>query len=166
MSRITKEIAKYVAGKLTDKHKKEIEKVHNELKEMAYDAYSKKIPKDVLLAFEKNKSWMYKCESIRAVGNGFNHEYLYLSKQLPSKDGSYVTVQFDEKTSDKLRKHKNLLNSLNKKQEDLFDEIETALIRLGTFKKVEAEFKEAYIHLPKTVSQALVVNIDKIREKL
>lgn len=40
------------------------------------------------------------------------------------------------------------------------------LIRLGTYKKVEVEFKEAYTFLPKTVSQSLVVNVDKIREKL
>lgn len=78
----------------------------------------------------------------------------------------YATIQLDEKTSQSLLKEHNNIKDLKRKAEQLHDEITTALIRLKTFKKVETEFKEAYIHLPKTVSQALVVNIDKIREKL
>ena len=166
MSRITKEIAKYVAGKLTDKKQTEINKLHKSFEENAFNAYLKKIPKDVLECFNKHKRYFETTTQLKMVGNGWNYEYISIGKELPSMNGSYPTPQFDEKTSQVLLKEYQKINELKAKLKPLKEEIETALIRLGTFKKVEIEFKEAYTHLPKTVSQSLVVNVDKIREKL
>ena len=166
MSRITKEIANYVANKLTDKKKVEIEKLEKTFKENAYNAYLKKIPKDIIELSKKYKNYFKWIDQYKISGHGWNYEYIYMSASLPSCDGNYATIQLDEKTSQSLLKEWQNIKDLKRKKELLHDEIFTALIRLGTFKKVETEFKEAYIHLPKTVSQALVVNIDKIREKL
>lgn len=166
MSRITKDIANYVASKLTEKKKVEIEKLEKTFKENAYNAYLMKIPKDVMEISKKYKNYFKLIDQYKIAGNGWNYEYIYMNASLPSCDGNYATIQLDEKTSQSLLKEHNNIKDLKRKKEQLQDEIFTALIRLGTFKKVENEFKEAYIHLPKSVSQALVVNIDKIREKL
>jgi len=166
MSRITKDIANQVAKKLTDKRKIAVDKKYKEFQEDAFEAYKKKIPKDVLEFYATHKTWVKEVSQYKLIGHGWNHEYVYMSGLLPSKDGNYINVPLDEKTSKALLIKSDYVKEERQKIEVLKDEIITALLRLGTFKRVEAEFKEAYLLLPKTVSQALVVNIDKIREKL
>lgn len=166
MSRITKEIAHYVAKQLCAKKLKEVEQNYIDLQTMASDSYLKKIPKDVLDFYSKNKNYCKTTCSFKLVGFGWNHEYINFGKELPSKDGNYITITLDEKTSVKLLALYNKHSVSKIEYSNLIEEIETALKRLSTYKRVELEFKEAFLLLPKSVSQSLVVNIDKIREKL
>lgn len=88
MSRITKDIAGYVASKLTEKKKVEIEKLEKTFKENAYNAYLKKIPKDVIELSKKYKNYFKWIDQYKIAGNGWNYEYIYMSAKLPSCDGN------------------------------------------------------------------------------
>jgi len=166
MSRITKEIAKQVAVKLTETKRLEIEKLNKTFKENAFKAYEKKIPKEVLICFAKHPNYFDTTTQIKMIGNGWNHEYIDITSKLPSNDSSWPKPQFDEKTAQSLLKEYDKINKLKKEFSALKAEIENALIRLGTYKRVGEQFNEAYEHLPANISQALIVNVDKIREKL
>lgn len=166
MSRITKDIANYVANRLTEKKSEEISKLQKSFEEISFKAYEKKIPKEVMDCFAKHKKYFDTTTQLRMVGNGWNYEYVSIGEELPTNSGSYPNPSFDEKTNQLLLTQHQKISDLKSKLKPLKEEIITALIRLGTFKKVEIEFKEAYPFLPKTVSQSLVVNVDKIREKL
>jgi hypothetical protein len=166
MSRITKEIAKCVANKLTEKRKIAVDKKYKEFQVDSYEAYKKKIPKDVLEFYATHKTWVKEVNQYQLIGHGWNHEYVYMSDMLPSKDGNYIHVSLDEKTSKALLLKSDYVKDERQKIEVLKDEIENALVRLGTYKRVKEQFSEAYLLLSAHSSQALVVNVDKIREKL
>jgi len=164
--RITKEIAKSVAFRMTEKKRKELDLLNKNLSELAYELALSKINKSVIESFNKHKKYFKTFSSFKVIGNGFNYEYFSFNNKLPCEDIYSVTYEFDVKNSKKLL---DLLNEKNKLSEDLIklrNDIEIALIGLKTYNKIESEFKEAFVFLPIKVSTELTVNIDKIREKL
>lgn len=166
MSRITKEIAKKVALKLTENKRDEINALEKKLSDFCHNLAKAEIPKDILTCYNKNKQYFNTASQIRFVGNGTNHETVSFSPELPNLDSWYITVTPSKEVAKEFIQMFNDVKIKKREKSQLQDEIENALILLGTYKKVETEFKEAFELLPTRVNNQLIVNVSEIRKKL
>lgn len=166
MSIITKEIARSVSFKMTEIKREELKIIDKTISEAVYLIMKSKIPKNIFEFYQENIGYFKKFDSVNFIGNGLNHEYFSFSPDLPTTNECRNTVSLDEKQALKIIELYNKRNKLRKEIDCLSYEIQTALLSLRTYNKCSTEFKEAYIFLPKKVTQELIVNIDKIRAKL
>lgn len=113
--------------------------------------------------FKKYPKYFETRRSIQLSGNGWNWRSLSLGEQIP-----YTGCCFnpDEKDGDFLLKLKNSYDQKHKDLELLISEIETSLISLRTYKRVEENFPEAFAFLPKKITTSLSININDIRKKI
>lgn len=164
--RVTKEAAKHVAGRLTEIKLSEEKKARKELSELAYSIAQDCVPKDVQEFYQKHKSFFHTTTRLQVSGTGLNYEELSFSPELPSRNEWRFSKLVTNKQAEQIVKLLNLKKKKEKERKELFVEIENAVLALGTYAKVEVEFKEAFAFLPKKLNQQLVVNINSIREKL
>lgn len=164
MSRITQDLAFQIAVKMTEAKKKEIDLLNEQIKKLATDFAESKVPSEIKKCFKKLGAWMQKSNYIQFCGNGFNYDGFSLNHDVPNNGHNRHTP--DDETAKKM---KLLCNERYKKGEvrdQLIREIKTALVTLRTYNNVEKNFNEAFKHLPKNQTTALVPNIDSIRKKL
>jgi len=74
MSRITKELAKSIAGKLTEKSKAAMNNAKKEYGKCVRDLYEETIPIEVKEAYAKHPEWFYTKSYISFEGHGFSYE--------------------------------------------------------------------------------------------
>lgn len=164
MSRITKEIAKEVAIKMTSKKYEVIKPLQNELSSNLETFVKRRIPKVVLELYSKYPKYFEATSSFRMVGNGFNHGYLHTKKNVPF--GSNDVFEPTAEEAKILLKLVNEITDLLQEKKDLIREVEITLYNLRTYVKINSEFPEATPFLPKNISNKLIVNINDIRNKL
>lgn len=165
MTRISKTLAQNVASKLVEKKRTELGKMRIELSEYIHDWYVTKIPKDVMKLFKAQKKWFSTRGSISFCGNGFNYKSFGFRTELPT--GGDYNIMPDETCAKEVTL---MVNAIEKKEDEidrLHSEIKHALIGLKNYSNIEKEFPEAYKLLPKeNQCTAIMVNVDKIRERL
>lgn len=165
MTRISKTLAQNVASKLVEKKLIELKKMREELSQYVHDWYVTKIPKDVMKLFKAQKKWFSTRGSISFCGNGFNYKSFGFRTELPT--GGDYNIMPDETCAKEVTL---MVNAIEKKEDEigaLRNEIECALIGLKNYSNIEKEFPEAYKLLPKeNQCTAIMVNVDKIRERL
>lgn len=164
MSRITIEIARHVADLMVKKKTEKINSLKLELSESALSHHLKHVPPAVKKAFKENMSYIRTTNSIRLVGGGFNHEYIAIGIYAPSNGNDcYTPNEFD---GEFFRRKIDKISQLKDERNSLREDIVQALKTLGTYKKVEAEFNEAYKLLPLPARSLPAIRIDKIIERL
>lgn len=167
MSKISKETANAIAEKLTEKKRKEHDQVVDELRAFCLDLCKKKIPAPVMECYDKHKDYFRVISSVQCSGNGANHETINLGSKLPSWNNSWsVQLALNVENGKTFVKLINQRDRLQKQTEELHAEIKNALISLGTYNRIAVEFPEAAKLLPVRATMSLVVNVDKIRQKL
>ena len=149
MSTITKVIASEVAKKLTENKSKNIEKLNVNLKTEFQKIYLKRLPKEVYETFEKFPSYFNARSYVQLTGNGFDWQSLSFLKPLPYSERSFVP---NEQEAEKLLKMKNEVDKAKNEKDKLVSEIETALIGLRTYKRVQENFPEAFELLPNKIT--------------
>jgi len=164
MSRITKQIAEAVANQLVLPKRQELQKEEQKLHQITTDIYLKHIPSQVMDAYDKYHEWFNKTESVYLNTNGFNYEYLALTKNYPKQRNKYP--EFTAAESAKIRVQFDIVADLKKSIEKLKFDIETAVFNLRTYSNVEKEFPEAFKLLPAKQTTALIVNLKDIRCQL
>lgn len=165
MSRITKEIAKEVAEKLTATKHDEWRKTKDSFINKLTEFYNDRIPLDVVLFGEKYPKYIRKSKSIRLYGNGFEYQYENLKEEVIELSGNKMFEPTKEQ-ADILIKIQYEYGRLRSEYYDLKSEIETMLYSLRTYNRVLEQFSEAYPFLPNKITTALTVNIEDIRKKL
>ena len=164
--RMTKELAKQIARKLTVKKIEVSNQIFIDYRQAVTDAYIKQTPKEVAETFKKHPDWFYTRSGISFSGHGFRWETVTATEQVICNSRSDANLNLDDKLAAKLtnlkRKNENAVAAYNA----LVDEIETALFNLRTFANVEKNFPEAIPFLPASTSTALMVNFDALRKKI
>lgn len=164
--RITKDAAKSVAKKLTEKKRIQLEKIKSEISETGYKVLKGQTPPAILGLYAKHPAYFKKINNINVTGKGLNHQQIYLSKNLPCTETYSKTVLVDDENAAILSDLFNKKEALHTEIEKLEQEIEQALLSLVTYAKISQEFKEAVPFLPFKEKNELVVNIQDIRKKL
>jgi hypothetical protein len=165
--RITKTIATEVAQQLIAVKNEELKHLRLQQKTFIRDIYLTQLPKDVLICFGKNPKYFRTTSAIYINGPGLPQGYKTYSigDPLPSINGDRITVT--ELYSTDIEKNEDAINTKSKEINELFDNIEAALINLRTYNNVEKEFPEAFKLLPPaSINTGLMVNIKDIRCKL
>lgn len=162
--KITKTDAASVAEKMTDKQQKAIEKLQKELSEYAKQIALSHIKKEVMDAFKKFPQYFNTSSSINLTGNGLNYEYIGWEELLPytGNRAKLPTVAQANTVISLL----NRISDLKKTKIKLYSDIENALLSLGTYAKIQAEFKEVAPFLPFKQKSEIVVNLTDIRKRL
>lgn len=163
--RITKDAAKSIAIKLTEKKTKELNRIRTEISDITYNVALKQVPKDILDLHAKKPNYFKTFYRVYLTGKGLNHECIDI-KNVPGTDGYSKTILVDDKNASALATLINNRDTLISEIEKLKIEIEAALIGLGTYAKITSEFKEAVPFLPFKEKNELVINIKDIRKKL
>lgn len=167
MSVLSKDLAKQIAKKLTQKSKDNVDFLLREYQQGVADAYEVSLPNDVLVFYKKYSKYTNSVLSIRMYGNGFNHEVVNIFKSLPNDDNSYyATFEPNAKVAEKLVKAKQKYEKAKKEYNILLEESEQALLTLKTYNNIRKELPEAAPYLPPPLSNALVVNFDSLKKRL
>lgn len=164
--KVSKELAGLVANKMTDKKRKEIEVIEKQISEIGYDLAKSTVPKKVLEFYNDNHGYFYKCSQIQVSGNGMNYQVINFSPSVPTKNEWRINKSVDEKTGKKLSSLFSEKEAKQKELKELKNEIESAILSLGTHARVEEKFNEAYKLFPVKKHTEVIVNIDSIRKKL
>jgi hypothetical protein len=166
MSRITKEIAKEVALKLTSKKFEEYQVLIEELSLKTFELYSATIPKEIIESSKKFPDYFDFSHHLNVTGNGFSYDQIKISeKSVVKSSNKYYTPQPQDAKA--LMAVKNKIEDARKSYKDLVFEIENLVYHLRTYAKVAEQFPEAVPFLPnKAITTALAINIDDIRKKL
>ena len=165
--RITKDVAEETAEKMTAKKSLELLEMRNSFSEKVRNLIVKKIPKEIMQAFEKHPNYINSIGYIYLYGVGFNGDCIKF-KKLPYTNNNRFEIN-SEMGATELLKEFNKIESLEKEIKDLKLEIETALYStLRTYKRVEESFPEALEFLPQPNNNktALVVNLSSLRKKI
>lgn len=161
--RITKQKATEIAIKLCEKKNAELKECQNKLSFFLTDCYTRKLPKDILSAFEKNPHFFKTSKSFYIIGGGIaKYVSESLIKYMPC-NGDGITLTNSE--SDKFVKLRDIALDKKKEYKELVVEVENALLKCATYNKVKELFPEAVPFLP-TVYPPPALNIDGIRKKL
>lgn len=165
--KISKSSAEEIAKKLTEGKRKEITETKNEIKDFVYGIALGSIPSDVLTLFNKNPDWFHKNKTIVVSGIGLRDVECVVDKYLPNSNGSWCSrVEAKVGQATKLSRLVNIKETQEKQCNELYHEIYSALLSLGTTTRIAEKFPEAARYLPVKDTKELVVNIDNIRKKL
>jgi len=160
---ITKLIATEVAEKLTDKKRLEIVNLKTDLSLVFEGIVLKSIPDEVIKLYKKYPNHFETKRSFQLCGNGFEYQYLGVTKDIPHYKSSFTPNEEDSKL---LINKLNEIKDLKKKYDELFKEIEITLFSLRTYKRVEENFPEAFLLLPNKTTYAVALNISDLRQKI
>lgn len=162
---LTKEAAYRISALLCDKHDKKAKAAQKEFESFITVLWEKTIPTEVIKMFVKHRKYFRAEANIRVHGNGFNSEYVSLSKSLPGCSG-YSVLDISEKDASKAKQLQVSANDLKEKYKKLLTEVEVSLLTLKTFKRIQESFPEAVQYLPKAESRELIINFNDVRAKL
>lgn len=147
---ISKQLASEIAKHLTESNNVEINTLKKQLSDIVYKEYVKKVPKDVIKGFKENPDYFNVTTQIQLVGNGFNYDYITIAKAPYNYNSNRMTLTGDVgKQAEKLHVE---IKKLKEVKTNLFNEIESTLLALKTYKRIETEFKKAAKYLPKKQS--------------
>lgn len=164
---ITKNVAESIGYKLTQKIADKIKIKRSEISEIVSKIYLENLPKDIVSISEKHRKYFKVSHKIRCEGNGLNSIEITLTKSVISDGNWQLCILPSVSEAKKILKIYNELQDLNEKEKELKKSIENTLLQLRTYKRIEAEFPEAFEFLPKdSVVNTLAVPIEDIRSQL
>lgn len=165
MAKITKTIAAEVADKVTAKLKKKIQDVEKEMSVAVTEMMKNRVPKEVWDAFGKYPNYIERCSSVFLNSNGYNYRKVELVETVPVINGNRYISNLTNKEVAPLDKIEQKKDKLQEKYNRTYQEIESTLIGLGTYKRVQEQFPELYKYLPSAPGNtSLMIVPEKIRE--
>ena len=162
-ARITKEKAKQVATKLLEKKLAEVTEAENKISFFVTDIAKKSVPRLAYELFETHKEYCKTVQYKYLEGEGLQRwEQCTLLEKIPNNESPLKLTKIQaDKYIQLLRKH----TELKGKYKGLFLDVETALLKCGTYKKVQELFPEAAPYLP-TIYAPPALNIADIRKRI
>ena len=166
MSKITKTLAQEIAIKVIAPFNVQIEECDAQMSQLVYEDYLASIPKDVMILYKKYPKYVYTCYYITIRDFGFIYQYINFPKD---KNNNLIYLpnnkdwKFTQELADKLHKVDYKKQDLVEKRNRTQVEIESTLLALGTYKKVEENLPELAKFLPVRQTQALMLNIAPVK---
>lgn len=165
--RITKELAKMMAGQILTNNAQEVSDAREAYCQAVTDVYKTQIPENVMELFGQYPKWVSITDSVRLEGHGFRHDVVSITESLPCQnDDSYVYLKMNAAIAAKLVKLKNRHAKLAEAYRILKSNTTNALISLGTYKRISENFPEAVQFLPKDNNLRVMINYDAIRKQI
>ena len=164
MAKITKAIAEQVATQVTAKLKQKIEDAEKEMSVAVTEMLKAKIPAEIVEAYKKHKEYVRDQGYVYLNSNGYSHRHVKLTETIPYTGSSYLNALTNKEVVplDKIEQKKD---KLQEKYKRTYQEIESTLIGLGTYKRVQEQFPELYKYLPSAPGNtSLMIVPEKIRE--
>jgi len=161
MSRITKALAEEISNKLVEKLDNQIQDTDKKLAEILYCEAIKKVPKEVMAAFNLYPQWLQKTTSAY-IHYGAQQCYIKGERPFPYLSAIKTT---DIDTCVEIDNLLNKKDSLKTKRNNLFDELSATIFKLSTYAKVREFFPEAAYLLPE-IKMEIAINIKDTRDKL
>lgn len=167
MGKISQSAASSAAYKIAEPLQVKADALNKELENFLCDVYMKEVPKEVLVLWESDKSWVKKENYFYISGVGIGHEYFRLTKYLPCKGD--MNLLLDSKNAAKYVKMENAKEAAYQKYRDTLSEIENTILTLGTHKKIEEVMPNALRYLPESKtgrSTQLVLQLQPVVDKV
>lgn len=164
MAKITKAIAEQVATAVTAKLKQKIEDVEKEMQVAVTEMLKAKIPAEVAEVYKKYPKYIRDQSYVYLDSNGYSHRCVNLIENIPYVGSSYQRELTNKEVAplDKIEQKKD---KLQEKYNRTYKEIESTLIGLGTYKRVQEQFPELYKFLSSAPGNTgLMLVPEKIRE--
>jgi len=165
MSRISKEVAKNIATKMTSKSYELFQKLEKDFKDTVRSEYLKQVPEQVLTLFKTHSGYVETSTQVFLNGKGFNNMYVSISPCAPA-ERSYPPLEMTVKVADKLIAMKRKYEDAKAKHNSLKNEVEGTLISLGTHARIRESLPEAAEFLPPPMSNALIVDVTGLQKRL
>jgi hypothetical protein len=166
MSVISKDLARKIAIKLTEKTSILVDNLKVSYQEFVTTEYEKQIPDEVKKCFQKHPDWFNCTSYIYFRGNGFNHENITGTRRVICNSTTSAHLTLTSIIADKIMSIKRKHESEKDKYENLLEETTQALLALKTYNNIRKELPQAIPYLPPPMSNALICNFDSLKNKL
>ena len=165
--KISKEKANQAAMSMVQDKREKANEINQEISKLIEKAVKRSVPKAVKTAFELHPNFIRKSLSFSPRGLGIDRPgSITVSKEMPSTGRHGATVQLN------IAEAEDFIN-LSKKRDDITEKtakveknIYNAILALGTYKRVEENFPEAFPHLPTIENRQVVVQVKDIVNEL
>jgi hypothetical protein len=116
--------------------------------------------------FKTGSSFRYRCDGLNE-----DYDYYYPLRDIPRTNTSSEYLDVNRMEYDRLIELKREVTLLNSQKSKLQDKIEATILSLGTYKRVEKEFPEAYAVIPQRYTnpepvQTIALPIDDLKAEL
>lgn len=171
MGKISENHAHIAAKKIVEPIQEKRSAVEKEIQEYVTKIYKESLPAKVLKAWNDSDlcSYIISASSIKLYGHGFSNRNVNLIGKLPRAEGAeyYLRIDLTAEQAAVLQPLENEKEDLKKKYDITLSEVQNSILTLGTHKRIQEEFPEAYKFLPGvTRDTALMVQLDPVREKV
>lgn len=169
MSRISQELARRIAEKMTEKKFKQVDKLKKAFHQLVTDAYKRAIPKSILEVREKFPEYFMLTGRIILDGHGFDHDHIpVIGPDLITNSDHRARLKMTPELATEIKKTQWAFEKERDSYTKLVDEIYQAIMALGSYKQIREKFPEAGQYLPDVGprSLALIPNLDALKEKI
>lgn len=116
--------------------------------------------------FNTRKSFQYCCEELHEDYSSYD-----LDVYIPKHDTSSNYLHVSKSDYEELISIKNEISLLMSKKHQLFAKIEATLLSLGTFKRIQKDFPEAFAAIPvkyteQSTETTIALPLDELKEEL
>lgn len=164
---ITKEVANKVANLLVKKKKEELTRLESELNSFCIEQVIAKTPTEVMLMWEnpKTKPYINSSNNFYLLGEGVLRNYhKSLGISLP-RQNSTGCISLDSEDAATLVKKLKQIENLEQEIKEIVLKFETTIYNLRSYTRIEKEFPEAYLLIPREEGVNLPsLNLQEVRE--
>jgi hypothetical protein len=166
--RISKDLARQIALKLTQKSRDKRDKLKAAWEEAVTISYIQQIPEKVIKLQSLYPEWFKISGNIILEGHGFSWTNVNATEHVIKGKSDNCFLKLDAKLAGQLKALQNAYQDAKQAETNLFEEIETAILGLGTSKKVADHFPDAAKYLPPdgARSMALIPDLSKLTNKI
>lgn len=166
--RISKELARQISFRLTDKGRAKVDKLKKEWQKAVTEAYKQQVPEKVIKMKAQFPEWFTTGECITLDGHGFSWTNVTATERIIKDGNNNAKLKLDAKLAAELKKVQTAWENAKEANEKLQVETENTILALGTYKQITEKFPGAAQYLPNvgTKSMALIPNLDGLKTKL
>ena len=162
--RVSKSLAKQIAGKMLEKKYQEIKDIEKERNELFISYYLETLPKNVIKCFESNQEYINKHVSFSLNGIGLMNYEITINEGIPSTDNCRINVSVT--IAEKMNEYRNVISDKIKAVRSLRSNLEAALFKLATPARIAENLPEAVPFLPKENKLEIAINFSDLRNQL
>lgn len=166
--RISKDLARQISFKLTDKGRAKVDKLKKEWEAAVTAAYIQQIPQKIIKTKAQFPEWFNITGTIYLEGYGFSWTNVSATTQVIKDKNGNAKIKLDPKLAAELKKIQTAWHDAKEGNEKLQVETENTILALGTYKQITERFPDAAQYLPNVgpKSMALIPNLDGLKAKL
>jgi DNA-binding MarR family transcriptional regulator len=166
--RISKDMARQISFRLTDKGRAKVENLKKEWQKAVTLAYIQQTPEKIIKTKAQYPEWFQMTDSITLDGHGFSWTNVAATERVIKDSKGNSFLKLNAKLSGDLKVLQTAWHNAKQSNEKLQQETENAILALGTYKQIIEKFPDAAQYLPNVgpKSMALIPNLDGLKAKL